>query len=157
MKSNLIYLEDDCFYVLDNNENRRKSLHTKVSMKKDEVITKFASHKTLSKPNYLTVQIAEEEHIELEPKILQYTNHSCEPNVFFDTSLFNYIALKNINANEELVFFYPSTEWKMDEAFNCLCGHKNCLKSIKGAAYLSKEILVKYQLSHFIHQMLLKK
>jgi SET domain-containing protein len=40
---------------------------------------------------------------------MQYINHSCDPNVAFDTTAFKLVALKDIKAGDELVFFYPST------------------------------------------------
>ena len=94
------------------------------------------------------------EHITLQPDFLQYCNHSCEPNVFFDTTKFELVALKNINVGDELTFFYPSSEWNMDQPFACTCGNKNCLQTIKGAAYLSKEVLANYKLTDFIQSML---
>ncbi|MGK7904081.1 MAG: SET domain-containing protein-lysine N-methyltransferase [Hormoscilla sp.] len=63
----------------------------------------------------------------LDPDFLQYINHSCAPNVFFDTSDLFLRALSKIEIGEELTFFYPSTEWSMDRQFDCLCQSKDCL------------------------------
>ena len=59
-------------------------------------------------------------------------------------------TLRAIKVGEELNFFYPSTEWKMTEAFDCLCGSSECLGQIQGAAYLTYDNLTKYRLSKYI-------
>jgi hypothetical protein len=64
------------------------------------------------------------------------------------------VALKHIQAGEELTFFYPSAEWEMAQPFNCHCGSINCLKEIRGAAFLSKKETTHYRLTNFIQQQL---
>jgi hypothetical protein len=92
----------------------------------------------------------------LDPEFLQYINHSCNPNVFFDTQKRVVIALGNIEIGEEFTFFYPSTEWSMDRGFDCICQSKNCLGYIQGAAHLPPNVLKKYKLSQYIQQKLKK-
>lgn len=143
--------------VLQNNVTSEKSLYTSKNFSEGDVLCNFSGGTVSSTPTYLTVQIKLNEHITLQPDFLQYCNHSCEPNVFFDTTKFELVALKDINIGDELTFFYPSSEWNMDQSFTCNCGNKNCLQTIKGAAYLSKEVLLKYKLTDFIQSMLDKK
>lgn len=126
------------------------SLYALTNLIKGQILSKFDSKEKLCKPNYLTVQISDGKHIMLEPEWLQYINHSCEPNVFFDTLKQEVIVLSKIESGEEITFFYPSTEWSMDNAFDCLCGSQKCLKRIFGAAYLPSQILMNYKLSNFI-------
>nr|WP_293094449.1 SET domain-containing protein-lysine N-methyltransferase [Okeania sp. SIO2F4] len=90
----------------------------------------------------------------LDPECLQYINHSCNPNVFFDTENMVLIALRNIEIGEEFTFFYPSTEWSMDKGFSCICQTENCLGYIQGAAHLPLDVLTKYKLSVYIQQKL---
>ena len=130
------------------------SLHAAHSFTPNQVMCSFAAATTLSHPTYLTVQTAPHTHITLSPFYLQYVNHSCAPNVFFDTARREFIALKAIQPGDELTFFYPSTEWDMQQPFSCHCGAKNCLKIIKGAAHLSPMQLKKYRLSDFILEQL---
>jgi hypothetical protein len=52
-------------------------------------------------PNYLTVQIGENRHIRLDPEYLKNINHSCDPNVFFDTAAMEVVALQDIAAGQE--------------------------------------------------------
>jgi hypothetical protein len=104
-------------------------------------------------PNYLTVQIGEYKHIHLNPEYLQYTNHSCEPNVLFNTTTMQLECLTNIAIGDEITFFYPATEWMISQKFNCHCGKPSCVGLIQGAAELPTEVLKKYKLSDFISAM----
>ena len=97
-----------------------------------------------------TVQKGENQHIILKPEYLKFINHSCSPNVFFDVSKMEIRALEKIQAGEELTFFYPSTEWKMEDPFDCLCGSAKCLSRIEGAYKLSADSLSEHQFSDFI-------
>ncbi|KAH6916140.1 hypothetical protein BKA70DRAFT_1501829 [Coprinopsis sp. MPI-PUGE-AT-0042] len=86
------------------------------------------------------------DHVELNSDLV-YVNHSCEPNIAFDLSSpdpqqWHLHALQDIAAGEPLVFFYPSTEWEMDQPFSCQCGAATCLGSIQGARYLEEKDLV---------------
>ncbi|NES19516.1 MAG: SET domain-containing protein [Symploca sp. SIO3E6] len=133
---------------------RNKSLHTTVDFFPGEVLSSFGAREILTKPNYLSVQTAEHQHILLDPEFLQYINHSCDPNLYFDTTNMIVTVLRKIEIGEELTFFYPSTEWSMDRGFDCNCGSYNCLKIIQGAAEIPLDILLKYELSAHIQQKL---
>ncbi|MFZ9388238.1 MAG: SET domain-containing protein-lysine N-methyltransferase [Chitinophagaceae bacterium] len=118
-----------------------------------EIVTRFSAAAYSTEPTYLTIQLEKGVHIALDPGYLQYTNHSCEPNVFFDTAAMNLVAIRDISAGEELTFFYPSTEWRMKQPFRCNCNSPQCLGQIKGARFLSIEIQEKYRFTPFIlHQ-----
>jgi len=137
-----------------NTITRHRSVFSRVNLPAGQVIAEFSAKKTYSQPSYLTVQINDQEHIELWPEYLECTNHSCDPNCFFDTTSFKFITLKPVKAGEELTFFYPSTEWNMDKAFNCFCGSEQCLGTIQGASYLSDDVISKYRFSDFIQKKL---
>jgi hypothetical protein len=127
-----------------------KGLLSNNKVENGQVIIPFYPRETLNTPNYLTVQLSDDVHILLGPEFIQYINHSCDPNVFFDTTEMKLVALKDIQINEELTFFYPSTEWKMDQAFECLCGSGKCIKKIQGAFALTNEQQQAYKLNQFI-------
>jgi hypothetical protein len=131
-----------------------KSLHSILNFEKDEIICKFDAAAILKTPTYLTIQTGIDEHIHLKPEFLKFTNHSCEPNVFFDTHAMQLIAVKKIEPGDEFTFFYPSTEWNMAQPFTCLCGSDKCLKSISGAGNMSVDVLRNYRLTQFIQQQL---
>ena len=119
-----------------------------------EVFSEFGAKKVLRVPNYLSFQIAHNKHILIDPDFLQCINHSCDPNLFFDTTAMKVITLKPIKRGEELTWFYPSAEWEMAQSFQCFCGSPNCLGEIKGAAYLAKNVLNHYKLNRLVQQQL---
>lgn len=120
----------------------------------NSIVQVFSAQEQLQQPTYLSVQIDEHQHIHLLPTFLQYTNHSCEPNTFFDTQKGEVIAIRNINKNEELTFFYPATEWLLTQPFKCLCNTRNCLGRIQGAAHLNDEVIKNYRFSDYIQKKL---
>ncbi len=138
--------------VLINTSTNQKSLHAIIAIKPGEIISKFRAGITQSYATYLTVQTGVNTHITLQPEFLQYINHSCNPNVFFDTTTFELICLKPLKPGDELTFFYPSTEWEMVQPFVCNCKSKDCLQLINGASHLDKSTLKKYRLTDFIKQ-----
>jgi hypothetical protein len=135
-------------------ETNHHSLHALCNFNVGDVITNFKAGSIHSSASYLTIQTGIDEHITLKPDFLQYTNHSCVPNVFFDTGLMQLICIKSITVGDEMCFFYPSTEWEMAQPFACHCGHHNCLHAISGAKALSPENLTKYKLTNFIKNQL---
>ncbi len=137
-----------------NTSTHQNSIHAAVAAVPGQVISKFAANRTQSYATYLTIQTGMNTHITLQPDFLQYTNHSCDPNVFFDTTAMEIIALKPIQPGDELTFFYPATEWEMSQPFVCNCKSSNCLQLINGAAHLDRSTLEKYRLTDFIWQQL---
>lgn len=142
--------------VVENPETGQKSFLAKRLIKKGEVLSTFGSGGESDTPTYLTVQIGIKRHIKLNPEFLQYINHSCDPNVFFDTTKFEVRALKDIQAQEELTFFYPSTEWEMSQPFECYCGSGRCLGNIEGARFIPADVIKRYALTDFIKGQLKK-
>lgn len=137
--------------------NEQNALFALRSYQPGEMIADFSAGTISAEPTYLTVQVGVRKHITLQPEFLQYINHSCEPNVFFDTTRMQLIALKEVREQEEMTFFYPSTEWKMTQSFNCYCTRAGCIGEIKGAAFLSREAQEKYRFTDFIQQQLAKR
>jgi hypothetical protein len=137
-----------------NNDTQQHSLHALINLQAGDKITDFSPGELLASATYLTVQTGQNRHITLMPKFLQYINHSCDPNVFFDTTKMEVVCIKPVKQGEEFRFFYPSTEWEMSQPFVCNCGSNNCLQLINGAAHLSDETLSHYRLSDFISKQL---
>jgi hypothetical protein len=131
-----------------------KSLHSIKQFQPGEVLCDFGAAAILKTPTYLTVQTGVEEHIHLKPDFLKFINHSCEPNVFFDTHSMQLVCIRQIEPGDEFGFFYPSTEWDMAQPFECLCGTSKCLKYISGAAHMPAEKLRGHKFTRFIEQQL---
>lgn len=127
-----------------------KSMFARKELSANSIISNFSYTEKFEQADRYSVQINETEHIRLSPDYLKYINHSCRPNVFFDTTTMELKTLRPIKEGEELAFFYPSTEWKMTEAFNCVCGTPECLGQIQGAAYLTYDNLKKHRFSKYI-------
>lgn len=70
---------------------------------------------------YTSVQSGINEHFELNSDLV-YMNHSCSPSVHVNVDKMEIKALKNIVPGEEVTFFYCSTEYEMDQPFQCWCG-----------------------------------
>lgn len=161
MKSNLAYspefrlLHENTFsQVWENEITGEKALISNTRFEPGQIISAFSAGITSSQPTYLTVQVDLEKHITLQPEFLQYINHSCNPNAFFDTSGYNLICIREIVKDDEITFFYPSTEWDMKQPFACRCHSSNCLKYIQGAAHLPQAIIPQYKLTDFIQRQL---
>ena len=107
--------------------NGQNALFATQSFQPGEVIADFSAGTIAAEPTYLTVQVGIHKHITLQPEFLQYINHSCDPNVFFNTTTMQLVALKELQQQEEMTFFYPSTEWKMTQSFNCYCASPACI------------------------------
>ncbi len=139
--------------VHEHPETNYISLFATTDIEPQMVISRFGFEKIVAEPSSHTLQVGLNQHIILKPEFLQYTNHSCDPNSFFDIKGMELIALKPIMRGEEVTFFYPSTEWRMQEVFDCNCGNENCLKRIQGGAFLNYDSLIHYKLSDYIiHQ-----
>jgi hypothetical protein len=137
--------------------NEQNALFATKAFKPGDIIADFSAGTIAAEPTYLTVQVGVRKHITLQPEFLQYINHSCDPNVFFDTSTMQLVALKELQPEDEMMFFYPSTEWRMTQSFSCYCGSPKCIGKIRGAAYLSQELQSQYRFTDFIQQQLAKK
>ena len=131
-----------------------KGLYTTLDVQKGGTVSPFLSKELLDRPTYLTVQAGKGQHILLQPTILQYTNHGCDPNVFFNTDEWRLEALRDIKAGEELRYFYPATEWRMDQPFSCACGSIGCRGVISGAYNLPAEVISGYKVTTFIKRMI---
>jgi len=133
------------------------ALHAAKAFHAGETISAFTAGTIQMNPSYLTIQTGNDEHITLKPDFLQYVNHSCDPNVFFDIETMQLVCLKDVQPGEEFRFFYPSTEWEMAQPFVCNCGTGNCLQLIRGATHLSIDTLSHYRLSPFIKEQVKSK
>ena len=117
-------------------------------------LVSFAGSPRFTAPTFLTVQVDATTHLQPEPVFLECVNHSCAPNVAFDMERFALVAVTDLKAGDELVYFYPSTEWQMAQPFSCACAAPGCLGLIDGASGLSDVQLSRYALSPFVKSQL---
>ncbi|CRG90907.1 hypothetical protein PISL3812_07953 [Talaromyces islandicus] len=104
---------------------------------------------------YTTVQLDRTTHIELNSDLV-YCNHSCDPTVVFDMSKMEVRVVDNkpLKSGDPVTFFYPSTEWEMDQPFDCTCGSPKCHKRIAGAKNMERSVLEEYWLNEHVVSLL---
>jgi hypothetical protein len=119
-----------------------------------EIVSRVSFGPIRPLPDRFTVQVGSDAHGELVPTELKYMNHHCDPNVALDVEHGVVRALKPIAPGDELTFFYPSTEWHMDEPFDCGCESAWCQGRITGAKDVPELLLRQYVLSPVIRSRL---
>ena len=134
-------------------ENKTRSLVARQSFKRGEVVYSIPNEKLFDKPTRFTVQMDRNLHTEVGK--LSALNHSCDPNVILDMERMLVIACRDIQAGEELTFFYPSTEWEMEAPFICLCGAPNCIHVVAGARFLPPSTLEHHYLNRHIRELMI--
>ena len=60
-----------------------------------------------------------------DEKVLNWVNHSCEPNARIDTKRLVLTAIRDISPNEEITVDYNDTELAGSRVA-CNCGNENC-------------------------------
>jgi hypothetical protein len=133
------------------------ALHAGRRFAAGEALHGFSASARVAAPTRHSVQIGEDAHVLLEPAFLQYTNHGCSPNVSFDVKRMEVVALGAIDTGEEILYFYPSTEWVMTHPFRCQCRAEGCLREIRGAAFLPAQFGAGIPLSEHIRSMLARR
>lgn len=113
---------------------------------------------TPSKKAYTSVQTSENTHIELNSDLV-FCNHSCEPTLNFDMSKMEVRVVdgRDLKEGDALTFFYPSSEWDMDQPFDCHCNTPSCCGRIAGAGDMDEKVLRRYWLNPHIEALLSKK
>ena len=67
--------------------------------------------------------------------IAWYMNHSCDPNIGFDRD-YNFVAMKDIGAGEELLWDYAYDESNPNFKLLCQCGTKDCRGTVTGSDWV---------------------
>ena len=81
----------------------------------------------------MSVQVDWERHVEMDAPAT-WLNHSCEPNLGVREnrlSAFDFIALRDVIAGEELAFDYAMTEHALLAPLACYCGSPTCVGEIR--------------------------
>ncbi|KAE8146855.1 hypothetical protein BDV25DRAFT_44153 [Aspergillus avenaceus] len=110
---------------------------------------------TPAKKAYTSVQTGANSHIELNSDLV-YCNHSCQPTLNFDMGKMEVRVVddRDLKAGDALTFFYPSSEWEMDQTFQCNCGTETCKGWIDGAKKMDRNSLEGYWLNEHIEGLL---
>lgn len=81
-----------------------------------------------------------------------FLNHSCNGNVGFDKQG-NFIAIRDIQKDEELVYDYALLESNPNFKMNCQCGSANCRHVITGNDWKNGAVNKKYLLPYLRKQL----
>ena len=139
------------------------------------LVTKIEGYTSVANRAYTSVQTSENQDIELNSDLVycnQYVRptslaqyvcslrtSSCNPTVIFDMAKYEVRVVSNrpLKKGDDMTFFYPSTEWNMQQPFDCNCGSKECLGSVQGAKYLDNATLKKQWLNPHIERLVEKR
>ncbi|KAF2408272.1 SET domain-containing protein-lysine N-methyltransferase [Pseudomonas antarctica] len=80
-----------------------------------------------------TLQLSTRIHL-YDPWFSGLVRHSCNPNVFFDSTYLEVWSVRSIVAGELLTMDYATTEDALFRQFACQCGELNCRGWITGSA-----------------------
>lgn len=73
-----------------------------------------------------------------------WVNHSCDPNVGFDGQVV-LVAMRTIEAGEEICFDYAMSDTADYDQFPCTCGARGCRKFVGKDDWQSPELQERYQ------------
>lgn len=85
-----------------------------------------------------SIQYGWQTHIELQPPA-GMANHSCDPNIGLRNNAlgaYDYVALRPIEAGEEVCFHYGMSEYAQMELDACGCGSPKCAGRVLGYSAL---------------------
>ncbi|MBI2542595.1 MAG: SET domain-containing protein-lysine N-methyltransferase [Candidatus Aenigmarchaeota archaeon] len=120
--------------IVNGVDNLGKRLIAIEKVAKNEVICKLKG-KLLDKPTWQTLQVGPNKH--LKNRIIDYLNHSCNPNSFVDTEKLVLVANRTIKQLDDITINYLLTECELASPFKCMCGSRKCFKEIKGYKFLN--------------------
>ncbi|KAI4187254.1 MAG: hypothetical protein L6R41_002928 [Letrouitia leprolyta] len=133
------------------------SATSKVSLPAGALFARITTATYTPHQTYSSVQVGQDEHVDLNSDLV-FINHSCQPSLEFDMARFEIRVVRDrpLREGDELTFFYPSTEWRMAQPFDCHCDAPKgiCLKRVEGAETLDDSILRRYWFNEHIEQLL---
>ncbi|KNE57326.1 hypothetical protein AMAG_03048 [Allomyces macrogynus ATCC 38327] len=144
----------DRFKVVFGKEDFSSKLVATRAFAKGEVIAKVdtAGAVAESEKRYSTIQVGKDKHAQVTSDLV-YMNHSCNPSADFDAPNMALIATQDIAVGDDLSFFYPSSEWDMDQPFDCWCGASQCIMRVEGAKHVPADVLNRYSLTPHIQEL----
>ncbi len=116
-----------------------------ISLWGGDIVLKSSLDPSMLRFTQRVLQIDEELYIltaeEKEPN--DCFNHSCDPNLGF-TGQIGLVAMRDIEAGEQLTFDYAMSDGEPYDEFECYCGSENCRKKITGNDWKLHELWRRY-------------
>ena len=111
------------FFIKDN-DHGHKGLFTAFPIMAGQVILDIVENGTkLDGPERHSIEVKDIGHYMHSSG--RYTNHSCDPTAFV-SAFGTLVALRDIEAGEEITFDYTVSESSITSPFDCDCGAENC-------------------------------
>lgn len=125
-------------------------------IRKGEILTFWAGD-IYTRPEFMKLpgllrsrSLQVEEDLFMVPRVEEpadYFNHSCEPNAGLSGQL-ALIALRDIDADEEVTFDYAMSDGSDYDEFVCRCGRPQCRGRVTGDDWQSEVLQARYR-GHF--------
>lgn len=93
-----------------------------------------------------TVQIDVDAHVRISVPF-EFVNHSCDPNCGIKPNrhaAYDLVAMRGVEAGEEVTFDYCTTEWSIVGFDRCDCRSDRCRGIVRGGKFLSLDELERY-------------
>ncbi|KND04255.1 uncharacterized protein SPPG_01685 [Spizellomyces punctatus DAOM BR117] len=78
-----------------------------------------------------------------------YTNHNCDPNLWYEDTYDVMVARRPIKKGEELTYDYATVDADDEADFDCKCGSHICRKRVTGQDWKLPALQERYGLRHF--------
>ncbi|TPX68216.1 spermidine synthase [Spizellomyces sp. 'palustris'] len=78
-----------------------------------------------------------------------YTNHNCDPNLWYEDTYDVMVARRPIKKGEELTYDYATVDADAEADFDCKCGSHICRKRVTGQDWKLPVLQERYGLRHF--------
>ena len=136
------------------------SIVSRTSRPRGSHLCHILTHYPVPAPTWSSFQTSKTTHAEFNSALV-YMNRSCSPTVEIEvyepdaTGVYpggisgevRVVGSRDLQAGDEMAWFYPNTEWESPRPFECLCGAekgvdgKNCIGMQRGSKYLDQKIL----------------
>ncbi|KAF2215667.1 hypothetical protein CERZMDRAFT_10775, partial [Cercospora zeae-maydis SCOH1-5] len=126
----------------------------------------LTSHEPQPTATWKTIQTSATTHTDPQSALL-YMNHSCAPSLEIahlnkSVGLAGEVKVardRAVKKGDSLTFFYPSTEWKFDRSFDCLCGAGEgvCVGKVEGAYAIADNDLGRWFFNEHILELAKKR
>ena len=117
------------------------------NLKKGAVVIVGKPVARLPERTWQTVQWDADTHLKMDAPF-EVVNHSCDPNCGIKVNRFegyNLVAMRDIEAGEEITFDYCMTELIISAFTDCHCESAHCRERVHGGSQLAAEVMKKYE------------
>lgn len=153
MRQQTDHLIHEGLVVKEHANKKAKGLFATQNFKKGEVLVVFggraATRETINKisPDLSRHALQIGKNLFLLQHVFEdgeYINHSCDPNLGFEGQI-TLVAMRDIEAGEEVCFDYAMVDMSDADEFNCLCSSPFCRKKVTGEDWRLPDLQKRYK------------